>query len=273
VLEPTETVEVVRDEGYRQLVITDKNVYEFPSAANVIVAVDDVLLAGDEMTDAVQITELSGYDPDYSFIPALSLDKSFLSGGYFAALTFENQAVDIEYLGQDADGKTVITFRVNGFPADVEAFFEDIQTRGKEAGAETLAELLDTRENPMTQPLPGDLPTQINPLEFIIENTMRNHLTLIKVRTAAIRSDAPGLAIFRHFRNIVPPHTTFLVYVEIEPEMDIMELTESVDEEVVTFVGIQPTVENGYPVADACADDLAYQDIVARVYRVSEVCK
>lgn len=273
VLEPTETVEVIRDEAVRKIVVTDKHVYEFLPAANVIAAVGAVLHAGDEMVDAVQIEELYGYNPDYSFISALPLDAGFLSGGYFAALTFENQNVDIEYLGQDDDGKTVITFRVQGFPLDVEKFFEDIQVRGKQAGQQTLAELLDTREHPVTQPLPGDLPAQINPLEFVIENTMRNNLTLIKVRTSAVRSDAPGLAIFRHFRNIVPPHTAFLVFVEVQAADEVMELPDSVDEVVETFDGIAPDYEEALPIAAAGPGDASYEDIVVRVYRVSERCK
>jgi hypothetical protein len=273
VLEPTETVEVIRDEVVRKLVITDKHVYEFAPAANAVVAVGDELSAGDAMVDAVQIAELHGYDPDYEFISAMPLGDDFLSGGYFAALTFENQDVDIEYLGQDNDGKTVITFRVQGFPLDVEQFFTDIHERGKQPGQQTLAELLDLRENPVTQPLPGDLPAQINPLEFVLENTMRNNLTLIKVRIGATRSDAPGLGIFQHFRSIVPPHTTFLVYVEITPESDTMDLSESVDESVETFDGILPSDEVIVPTSQAAPGDASFEDVVVRVYRVSEVCK
>jgi len=273
VLEPMETVEVIRDESTRQLVITDKHVYEFSPEANTVVSVGDIVHAGEALVDTVQIVELYGYDPDYTFVSALALDSNFLAGGYFAALTFENQNVDIEYLGQDDDGKTVITFRVQGFPLDVEKFFADIQARGKQPGQQTLAELLDLRDNPATQPLPGDLPAQINPLEFVLENSMRNNLTLIKVRTAAVRADAPGLEIFRYFRNIVPPHTTFLVFVEITPESDTMDLPESVDEAIDTFDGVAPVDEEVVPASEAGADDASFEDLIVRVYRVSEVCK
>ena len=273
VLEPTETVEVIRDEGTRKLVITDEHVYEFSAEATIIVAVDDVLHAGDPLSDAVQIAELSGYAPDYSFVSAAALDAGFLAGGYFAALTFENQDVDVEYLGQDADGKTVITFRVQGFPLDIEKFFDDTLERGKLPGQQTFAELLDLRDDPVTQPLPGDLPAQINPMEFVIENTMRNNLTIIKVKTSAIRTDTPGLEIFRHFRNIVPPHTTFMVFVEINPESDTIELSDSVDEAVETFDGAAPTAEELVPTEEAGAGDASFEDVVVRVYRVSEVCK
>lgn len=273
VLEPIETVEVVRDEGYRKLVITDKHVYEFVPGANITVTVGDILHAGDALTDAVEVAELGGHDPDYTFVPAVAFDEGFLSGGYFAALTFENTDVDIEYLGTDADGRAIVTFRVQGFPADVDQFFVDLHARGTQPGAKTLAELLDTRENPATQPLPDDLPATINPLQFVIENILRNNLTLIKIRTSAMRADAPGLGMFKYLRNIVPPHTTYLVFIEINPEPDTIELPDSTDEVVATFDGVVPTTEEVLPADEASSNDAAMEDIVVRVYRVSEVCK
>lgn len=273
VIEPTETVEVIREEADRKLVITDKHVYEFASTANVTVAVDDIVHAGEELTDAVDIIELNSGLADYSSVPALSFDKNFLSGGYFAALTFENSFVDIEYLGQDADGKTVITFRVQGFPADIDKFFADIQTRGKMSGQQTLAELLDLREHPITQPLPGDLPAQINPLAFILESAGRNNLTIIKVKTSAIKANTPGLQIFKHFRHIVPPHTTFIVYVEITPAADTIVLPDEVEECVIPFDGILPEDEVVKTADDADPTDASYDDLVVRVYQVREKCK
>ena len=263
VQEATETVETIVTEPDRQLVITDKNVYEFSSNASIIVSVGDDLVAGQTMVDDFSIVDLSGSDVDSSNIPALAFESSFLSGGYFAELTFENRTVSLEYLGLDEDNKAVVTFEIGGFPGDVDLFFEKAQTLGKQPGSQTLAELLDTREHPVGQPMPMNLPSTINPLDFVLDNMMKNHLVLVKVRTSAILQDAPGLTILRYMRNVIPPHMTFIVYVELTPDADTIDLGQAGDEDTPGAEDI-PTRFDGEP---------AYEDLVLRVYKVSEVCE
>ena len=279
VLEPVETVEVIRNEGDRLLVITDKHVYEFSPNATATVAVGDTVRAGETLVDSIKVADISGGDADYDEFQGLSFGEDFLSGGYFGELTFENMDVDIEYLGADRDGKVVITFRIQGFPGDVDLFFEQMHQAGKDAG-ETLAELLDLRENPVGQPLPEHLPAQLNPLEFVLTNTMRNHLVLVKIKTSAIKADSPGLGVLNHLRDLIPPHTTFLVFVEMTPEPDMMDLSQAgndetpgVTESTDRFNGAVVDPENVYPVSEAPVNAAAYSDVVLRVYRVSEVCE
>ena len=279
VLEPTETVEVIRNEGTRLLIITDKHIYEFASTAVADVAIGDTVLAGQALVDSIKVVDVSGDGTDYTGFQGLSFGKDFLSGGYFGELTFENMDVDIEYLGADLDNKVVITFRVQGFPGDVDLFFEQMQQAGKDAG-QTLAELLDLRDNPVGQPLPEHLPAQLNPLQFVLENTMRNHLVLVKIKTSAIKTDAPGLGVLNHLRDLVPPHTTFLVFVEMTPEVDMIDLAQAGDDEIpgVTestdrFNGAIVDPEVAYPESEAPANAATYGDVVLRVYRVSEVCE
>jgi hypothetical protein len=261
-------------------VITDTHVYVFQTEANITVSVGDVLNTGQAMADAVVVWDLSGGPVDYSSVPALSFGANFLSGGYFGALTFENMDVAVEYLGTDEDNKAVVVFRVGGFPADVDAFWEQAQTLGKQAGNKTLAELLDTRDNPVGQPLPMFLPAQINPLEFVLDNIMKNHLILIKVRASAIDPDAPGMQLFKYLRNVVPPHTAYIVFVELSPPADTIDLSQAGDseqagiEEVPALLNAAtPSDENVYPAAEAPASAASYSDVVVRVYRVSEVCE
>lgn len=221
VISPTETVEVIRTEADSKLVITDQYVYRFPLTANIIVTVGQVVHAGDRLSDAVEIVELAGNSPDYSILPALSLSPSFLSGGYMAELSVKNHRVALEYLGTDQNNKAVVRFEVSGFPGDVEEFWNAVQLRGDLAG-ETLANLLDTRENPVGEPLPVNLPTMINPLEFVVSNLMHNNLFVIRIRQASFMPGSPGLSFLRLLRNVIPPQTTYIIFVE-------MSFTDSVD--------------------------------------------
>lgn len=278
--EPTEEVQRIVVESDRQLVITDKHVYDFSPNANIIVAVGDTLTVGQTMVDDLKIIDLSGNDVDTNTVPALAFNSAFLSGGYFAELTFENRTVSLEYLGTDEDNKAVVTFDIGGFPGDVDLFFEKAQTLGKQSGSQTLAELLDLREHPVGQPLPSDLPATINPMEFVLDALMKNHLILVKVRTAAILDDAPGLSIIRTLRDVIPPQTTFIVYVEVTPDVDTIDLGQAGDEETPGAEDV-PTLFDGIPVDDeelgpadeVVAGEPAYEDVVLRVYRVSEVCE
>jgi len=237
-------------------------------------------VVGQTMVDDLKIIDLSGNDVDTNTIPALAFGSGFLSGGYFAELLFENRSVTLDYLGVDEDNKAVVTFEVGGFPGDVDEFFEKAQTLGKRSGSETLAELLDVRDHPVGQPLPTDLPAAINPLEFVLDALMKNHLVLVKVRTSAIMQDAPGLTVLRHMRNVIPPQMTFIVYVEVTPEADTIDLGQAGDEEApgaedtpTRFDGIPVDDEEIGPTDEVAAGEPAYEDIVLRVYKVSEVCE
>jgi hypothetical protein len=280
VREPVETVERLVTESDRKLVITDKTVYEFSSVAHVIVTVGQRLVVGQTMVDDLKIVDLSGTDVDAHALPALTFGRNFLSGGYFAELTFENRNVALEYLGLDEDNKAVVLFEVGGFPGDVEHFFEKAQTLGKQPGNQTLAELLDLRDHPIGEPLPENLPTTINPLEFVLNNIMRNHLILIKVRSASILDGAPGLSLLRKMRDVVPPHTTFIVYVEVTADADELDMSQAGDDEVPgvvdiadRFVGLPVDDEELAPTSEVAGGEPSYEDVVVRVYLVSETCE
>jgi hypothetical protein len=280
VLEAEEVVEDIVTSSTQLLITTDKHAYTFSPNANPIVAIGDTVLAGEQLADALRVIDLSSNDPDYSDITGLTFGDNFLSGGYFSTLTFENAEVDVEYLGVDEDNKAVVVFRISGFPGDIERFWTLAQQLGKEAGHQTLAELLDTRSNPVGQPLPAFLPATINPLEFVLDNIMKNNLTIVKVRAAALGDEAPGLGLFKYLRDIIMPHTTYIVFVEISADTDTIDLSQAgddeyagVEEEIDSFGGVTPDAEVLYPADAAPAGSASYEDIVVRVYRVSEVCK
>jgi hypothetical protein len=280
VLETTEVIEDIVADTSRLLITTDKHAYTFSANANPIVSIGDTVRGGEQLVDALRIMDLSSGERDYSSVPALTFGDDFLSGGYFSTLTFENKQVSVEYLGVDEDDKAVVVFEITGFPGDIEAFWEKAQTLGKETGKQTLAELLDTRDNPVGQPLPAYLPATINPLAFVIENILKNNLTIVKVRASAIGDDAPGLNLFKYLRDIIMPHTTYVVFVEISADTDTIDLSQAgddenagVEEEITHFDAVTPDAEVLYPASEAPAGSASYEDIVVRVYRVSEICK
>lgn len=277
---PVETVEVIKNEADTKLIVTNLAVYRAPLTANVLVNVGDTVYAGDILTDAVQIQELSHHAPDYSGLAAVTLSPNFLSGGYFGELTFHNRRVDVEYLGQDAHNRTVIRFEVTGFPSDVEKFWEDVQNRGTQPGHKTLAELLDTRENPVGQPGPLNLPVQINSLEFLLDNLMKNNLFIIKVRQASFGSGALGTGLFRYLREIIPPHTTYVVFIELTAVEDTVDLGQEggedapgVQEAAGVFHGANPIAEDLFEAAEAPFGTASYQDAAVSVRLVSATCQ
>ena len=91
----------------------------------------------------------------------------------------------------------------------------------------------------------------------------------MKIRTAAVDPDAPGLQFLRHVRPIVPPHTSLLIFVEIAPSTDTMDLSVEGDddtpgaaEETARFTG--GAAEDEYD---------AVSDVVLGVFRVAEECR
>lgn len=279
VIGPEETVEIIRVESTSQLVITNKQVYRFGLGANILVAEGDVVRTGQALSDAVQIAELAGANPDYSLLPSLSLSKSFLSGGYFAELSFKNHLVDLEFLGADDQGKTIIRFETTGYPGDVDTFWEFVHAQGV-AQNKTLANMLDTREDPTTEPGPLNLPVKINPMQFVIENLLRNNLFIIRVRQASFTAGASGINFFRLLRDVVPPHTTYVVFIELTPPDDSIDLDQPGDEDVpgaeeelTVFHGVTADDDEMLEVSSASPGDPSYGDVHVSARLVSLTCQ
>lgn len=258
-----EVVEVIRNEPGRRLVVTDKEVYEFPEGTVLTVAVGDTLLLGQLMSEAAEIIELS--DPtnrDLSRIPALSLGESSLSGPFIGELVFRNKVVPFDFTVDENDCAEV-RFEISGFPADIETFWRQAQAEGKASGA-TLAELLDQRPNPSGQPAAANIPATVNPLEFIIDNLLENNLFVILMKPGQFTADAPGLEHFRSLRAVVPPHTAFVSIIELQAETDIIEL-EDTTEGAISFLG------NSVPADEISVADI--EDAVVSVFPVSTFCE
>jgi len=282
VLETEETIEVIRTEADRQLLITDQHVYQFKLSALLLYTTADigkVVYHGQPLCTAVLIEDLAQHDPNYSVLPAVALSKGLLSGEYLADLTFMNASVQLQYLGLNEYNKAIVRFDVEGFPNDVEAFWNAADLRGLVSG-KMLSEYLDTRVDPTTPPLPMNLPSVVNPLEFILSNLMRNNLFVIKVRYQDFADGVPGLGAFQFLRDVIPPHTTYIVFVDLT-------VTETIDlaqaggeddagaeEDVDTFLGPTPFTEDLFEAGSAPPGaEVTYQDAFVRAYLVSSTCQ
>lgn len=210
----TETVEEVRTDLTELTIVTDANAYVFPAGSSPVVAAGDTVHAGDFLADVVQIFEFgNGQVPTAAELPSLMLENGMLAYGYWHGLVFENKLVDV-VVEPDVDGYTRISWPLGGFSLDVEKFWNDTHAAGVAKG-QTLAMLLDRRESPVGQPFAACLPTQINPLAFLLQNFLRANAFVVKVRLGQPMDDALPFVPSDCLRRIQPPHTVAIFLFEL----------------------------------------------------------
>lgn len=229
----TEVVEHVVEDDRHLLVLTDKTAYKFPKSASAVVSVGDTVQAGDQLVDTVQIFEFhDGEVPDVSDLSAISLDRNFLLDNFSGGITFNNTTATLEV---DTSGIfTRIEFDIGGFPGDTEEFWDLFHSRGI-ADPPTLAQLLDQRSNKVGEPVASNLPATINPLEFLIQNVLRNNAFVVKIKASQQGENALPLASARQLRKIVPPHTAMIVVMELDITEDEIIMDGSGSETVPGF--------------------------------------
>lgn len=208
----SEVVEFIGNDNHNLLVLTDKNVYKFVKTANPIVSVGDTVSTDQPLTDSLLYYEFNrGVAP--SDVRGVSLPKDLLSGKYVGELGFSNkqEAVTLEY---DVNGRAKMSFTIGGHPFDVEKFWNDVHERGVQAD-KTLADTLDNRTIRVGEPSASNLPTTINPFEFLVQNFLRYGAFLIKIKASDIMPNAIGLDKLSYVKKLLPPHTTMLLIVEM----------------------------------------------------------
>lgn len=279
ILNSRETVQVIQNEVDTILIVTDAHVYRTVITATLLVEVGETYFHGDPITDAFQINEINGAEFDLSLLPSLALSNAFMTAGQNSDLVFKNQVTELEYLGENEQGKTVVRFEVSGFPADVERFWTAVQLRGEEPGNKTLAELLDTRTDPVGQPGPLNLPPTINPMDFMIANLMRNNLFIMRINQASFDPFAPGVQFFQELRAVIPPNTNFVVFINLA-SADEVNLAQSgseeeagVEEDIAVFFAAGPASDQLYPTADAPPNTCSYGDFAIQVRQISLNCQ
>lgn len=211
VVEPQETVEAILNDTDSLNVITDKNVYKFPSRTKTIVTVGSNLKAGDFLTDTLQVFEfnrgLNGQE-----LSAITLDTGLLAYGFFSGITFENKTTPLQVV-PNVNGFTKVYWDLGGFVLDVAEFWDRVHAEGI-ARNKTLAHLLDLRANPTTEPTAASLPATINPLQFLVDNFFRNNAYVVRLK---LNRNPNKLEFFpiEQFRKIQPPHTVLILIVEL----------------------------------------------------------
>lgn len=207
-----ETVEEIVDDGLKLVIATDTNVYVYKSGATPVVSVGDSVYQHDFLTDSARISEFqAGAVP--AGVYALALDNQFLSADYTGSLSFIN--ADVPLIVETVAAKTKVSFELGGWEADVSKFWNEVHSRGLENG-QTLANLLDERENPSTEPLAGALPATINPLEFLIQNVLRNNAFLLFLRLSKRGEDFLPIKRLELLRKLLPPHTTLIILIQLD---------------------------------------------------------
>lgn len=243
-IEPTETVELITQDNNHNVITTDKHVYRFEQDNTPIVAEGDVLRGGEPLVDAFEIFELNrGQTPEN--IPAVALGDNYIKIGLMGELVWKNEETPLQVVeaADHPSGKTYISWELTGSPADVEAFFDEMHARGCDEG-ETLANLLDTRTNKVGEPKASNLPSEINPLEFLIENFFRYHTFLVRVRVSQLGRNAVGLENVSVIRRIIPPWTAMIILFELQQTADDVTIDKVDDDEIGSFTGAEPMDED-----------------------------
>lgn len=212
VVEQEETVELIEKDSRSLAIVTDKNAYNFSLNSTAIVSVGDKVYVGDEFVDTIQIFEFNRGEVPVD-LTGLVMGPGFLSLGFFGDLTFENKDVAIT-VEENVDGYTKVSWDLGGFPGDSDKFWEDTHTAGV-AAAKTLAMYLDIRPNPVGQPSSLNLPSTINPLEFLCANFLRYNTFLVKIKLNQLGADKLPSIPAEALRKIIPPQTAMIVLVEL----------------------------------------------------------
>lgn len=210
-----ETVQVVVTDANFLWVITDQHAYRCGFGATALVAVGDVLTAGQSVCDAIQFFEFNtGQIP--AGLSALAVGPGLLAPGYQSDLVFSNEIVPL-IVTTDSMGFTKVSFDLGGLTDDVTLFWDNVHAAGLVAG-QTLANLLDQRPlaSRTTQPTAIALPATVNPLGFLISNLLRDNAFLCRVKTSSFGPDAVGLTRASQDLNVIlPPQTLCITLAEL----------------------------------------------------------
>jgi len=189
-------------------------------------------------------------------LAALALDNGFVSACFYGDLVFENKEVPLIVDTAHPSKYTYVHFELNGLPADVKKFFDEVHERGIELARNkdecdvtgkklgTLAHILDRRKYAETEPRPEQLPASINPLRFLVENVLRNNVFVVRITVSALGQNHLGLYNIRHLRQLLPPQTAMIVIFELGAKPDKVAAATDVSEAVNYFVGMEPAVDN-----------------------------
>lgn len=193
--ETVETVEAVwmgPDDQWR--IITNLNAYRLPATDTPSVAATDVLRPHSPVGSAWQLHRLGLPYPNIDRVavpPSLLPDSDVLH-----PIIFYNHSVSTVI--DTSDLRTRLRFPVGAASSDdANAFWTAGHTWGINEGERTLAQALDTREDPQTEPNAVDLPSNVNPFEVVCRLVFNGAAYLLIVDEDKFGPDAETSASLR----------------------------------------------------------------------------
>jgi hypothetical protein len=129
----------------------------------------------------------------------------------------------------------------------------------------TLAHLLDKRLQPSGEPAADNLPAEINPLRFLVENVLRNNVFVVRINVSALGQNRLGLYNIRHLRQVIPPQTAMIVVFELTLKSDKIDAEKHVPDTATVFTGIEPQLDT--------VDETYVKDRGVLINRISGTCQ
>jgi hypothetical protein len=213
------------------LVNTDKHVYKFQPTATAAVSEDEIVYDGQSLiTGFERLTPNRGQSSDR--LQVIVLGKGMLANIFNGELGFENKVVPVEVLGPPGDERA--EWEISGHPLDVELFWDTVYDNRLVYGS-SMYDLLKAEDGPF--------PATVNPMEFMLENVLRNNTVIFIVDAGDFGDDALGLGPGATLRRIVPPHKTILMVIELSGFSDSVTM-ENIDDSIMgTFDGMAPLTD------------------------------
>jgi hypothetical protein len=266
VREAIETVELIQVDNNHLVITTNRHAYLYHVNATAVVSVGDVVSSGDPLTDSLKF-----YDLNRGVVPAdvvsIFMGEGFLASGYIDGVTFHNKSVTLDSV--NVNGKLKVSWELGGHPGDAEQFWDMVHAKGLEDGT-TLANLLDIRPNPTTEPTATSLPATVNPAEFLVQNLLRFNAFIIKVVVSDI-TDTVGLEHANILRRIIPPWTAMLLIYELEADGDYVTMDAPGDESRPGYTEVTTSFTGAEPVGDSI-DPATYVSETITLRLVEGVC-
>ena len=209
----SEVVREIKTRGEITRVFTDKNAYAFHSNSTISCSVGDTLYPGQEISDAVRIYDLRNRVTPAN-LPGIPVEPGVIKvPSISGSLFFENKLHPVEVLTRS--GVTEARIKVFGNAADVEQFWDYVHEQGVSSG-KTFGKYLSGQKNLDVEPSADNLPAEINPAKFLIENFLFSNFIIIHVKSTSLFSGSFQPGWFASLRQITPPFTGVLIYVEAE---------------------------------------------------------
>lgn len=232
VREQQETIEDIATDATHLLINTDKHVYKFRPTATAAVAEDEIVYDGQSLiTGFERLTPNRGQSS--SKLKAIVLGKGLLTNIFNGELGFENKSVPVRVSGTPDNER--VEWEISGHPLDVELFWDVVHDNRLTYG-QSLYDLLKAEDGPF--------PATVNPMEFMLENVLRNNTVIFIVDAGDFGDDALGLGPGATLRRIVPPHSTILMVIELSGFSDSVTLENIDDSEMGTFDGMEPQADS-----------------------------